>query len=295
MGKKRSSKTSKQKQARAKQQHHGKFKKNSSLGSMVVGGGSHKSKSNEVMINSRYNGRSLGSSKATTTSKGPRRSWTGPKKRPPKKASVGPLDHTNGTTQTSSKNEEHEECMRQMASMEERVFRKHEAKGKKKTNIALTKARFALPSPPTTNDLVTETAQKLSNWEGMREGSANFLTSRSNLAFDTTPVRSNLAWAQPVAKKPHTSATTNPFAALQEEDDDDSDIDEQSATTSVLKAVKQRIERTGTWGLSIQAPTFTPASFSLEPRTTATPATTPCIPDAEHYQFDNDQEIDPDL
>jgi hypothetical protein len=266
MGKKRS-KISKQKQARAKQSP---AKKSSSLGGVkMIKGHSSKfqqSKSASIVVPSA--GQQLLQNHlkklASTPSKNPLLNKT------KRKVFLSPPSATSSAAASGSKphtslHDEEKEYQRQMASMRERHlasdFKKKELaaakknKGAEKSFLEMQPASFSVGK--TTHDLLQETVQQMQSMEGV--GESQILA---------TPIRTNQSWS--VVKEPPAFAN-NPFEALAE---NDSDNDEEY----------------NEWNPRMTPIQLAPASFSLLPRITPTPATTPLRFDGEI-----EAEIDPDL
>jgi hypothetical protein len=158
--------------------------------------------------------------------------------------------------------DEQKEFQRQMASMQERQMAAESCKKKKKDfskkgpPVEFQPASFSLEI--STQDLLQETVNQMESMTGVGGTSTN---------FTSTPIRTNQSWA--VAKDPSDVMNNkNPFAALGGEDSEEEEANE--------------------WDHKIPSFNMAPASFSLLPRTTPTPAPTPC-------RYGDDDEYDPYL
>jgi hypothetical protein len=304
MGKKKS-KISKSKQAKASKQAPHKKRNNipSSLGgiSMSKGLSSKFQQNQQVMGSNKQAVLVLESNNkrmfATPTSTSTSISGTSPfskkfNKPHAKKVFLSPPPVTSTATQKkSAKNQydEQAEFHRQMASLQERQAASRHANSrqqKKKSTLlqqggavssmvsSFQPASFAVEK--TTTDLLQEAVGQMQNMEGVGQ--------TRPAAVDTsppTPIINNQSWASlvPATKTNTNNSSNNPFAALQE-DDEDSDND---------YAPNKNHNSNSLFPMA-------PATFTLLPRTTPTPATTPLR--ESQFSRPNGQEddaIDPDL
>lgn len=262
---KRKSKIGKQKQAKARS--HGK-RGNSSTGSL--GGVSVTKGLGSKFQQQAKAGISTALLLEGRKNLGPKKSLNnGPKAVRPKKVFMS--SQTLRATTKEKTCDENEDFQRQMASLQERQAASRNAGIKKKKSELLKEGAVAavinslqpasFSMQKTTTDLLHETVHQMESMTGVGQQTAESLK---------TPIRTNQSWAVPNKKG---SISTNPFAALDDGDSDD--------------------ERTESlWGVpSLQ---LAPASFTLLPRTTPTPATTPRREDNNSSQYQHD-EIDPDL
>eukprot|EP00934_Nitzschia_sp_Nitz4_P003394 Nitzschia sp. Nitz4//scaffold12_size214221//105393//106187//NITZ4_001503-RA/size214221-processed-gene-0.119-mRNA-1//1//CDS//3329535029//3384//frame0 len=188
----------------------------------------------------------------------------------------GPPTTANVPQTTPSPSNEQAEFARQLASMQERHAASKNSGVQKKKSVLLQEgavtnlvenfspASFAVEK--TTTDLLMDTVRQMKSMTGVGHQTADSLK---------TPIRTNQTWAVP---KKATSLPSNPFAALDEEDSDN-----EGAPS-------------GNKDLQWNVPTLqlAPASFSLLPRTTPTPAPTPRREISPLQDMGND-DIDPDL
>lgn len=198
---------------------------------------------------------------------------------PPPMSAILNNSKTKSTTKKSNDYDEKADFARQMASLQERHAASKNTGIKQKKSTLLQQggavssliqsfqpASFQVEK--TTNDLLHETVDRMQNMLGVGE-------SAKASADCPTPIRNNQSWA--TMKIDHGPTDSNPFAALHEQDSDDSDIEKDSPEKN-------------SWSCPVQ---LAPASFTLMPRTTPTPATTP-LRDFLSPSADED-EIDPDL
>jgi hypothetical protein len=181
------------------------------------------------------------------------------------------MDFANSQA-TTSRTDEQKEFQRQMASMHERqlaAISSSKTNNNKKSNQApvnFQPASFSLQK--STTDLLHETVSQMQGMVGV--GTA------ATVNNTLTPIRTNQSWA--VSQGPLSPSRRNPFAALGDDDDDDDSDNEWNPKKN------QQVQ---------SAFTLAPATFSILPRTTPTPATTPipCRFGTTGYE----DEMDPDL
>eukprot|EP00980_Cylindrotheca_fusiformis_P021699 scaffold8535_cov132-Cylindrotheca_fusiformis.AAC.7 len=161
-------------------------------------------------------------------------------------------------------NDEQKEFHRQMASLQERQMadvQKNMAK-KKALDFVFQQPSFSFQKSP--QDLIQETTRQMETMTGVGEQGIG--------SFSSTPVRTNQSWA--VASKnqqPMSTMANNPFGVLGGGDSGDEDEE------------KELIQKVPSLSLA-------PATFSLLPRITPTPAASP-----HPSRFEDDGEYDPDL
>lgn len=273
MGKKKS-KISKQKQAKAKQ----KQGKKTSMGGVAVSKGfsskfqqANKSSSSNLTIyrtNTTANNNNSNNGKNITEA-----SLRQKLQRKTRKVFLSPTnkiihrDNNKNNDKRITNDDEQEEFKRQMASLQERQLAKTTLKKQTKMTKTIMKtdatsffkpASFSLQKSP--HQLLQETTRHMESLSGVGEQGVG--------SYSATPKVSNQSWV--VSSEPITPLLqNNPFGALK---DDDSDDEGNEWAAPKLPFVS-----------------LAPATFSLLPRTTPTPATSP------FPHRDDDDENDPDL
>lgn len=251
---KRKSKVSKQKQAKARQKQG---KKPSSLGGVSVSKAFsskfQQAKNPAVVLDSKNKNFTKIITEASLRQK---------LKSKTKKVFMSPPPRTSTNTNGQNRNNEQDEFHRQMASMQERQMAATMKKAGKKVataDVSFHQATFSLQKSP--QDLLHETTRQMETMRGVGEQGIG--------SFSSTPIRTNQSWA--VAKGSTSPIMArNPFEAL---GGDGSGEEEENE-------------------LSQQVPSLSiaPATFSLLPRITPTPAASP-----HPGRFGEDEEDDPDL
>ncbi|KAL3940524.1 MAG: hypothetical protein SGBAC_004952 [Bacillariaceae sp.] len=187
----------------------------------------------------------------------------------PAKAAEAP----SGKNKSSSKVDEQAEFRSQMASLQERQMAAQQQKKPSKKDGALSfgfqEASFSLQKTP--QQMLQETTRKMETMRGVGQQGIG--------SFSSTPIRTNQSWAV-AAKEPSSPlAHKNPFETLVTSDWDEDDNNEWTQ-------VGERKQESAASGLFSMAP----PTFSLLPRITPTPATSPYPKCGE-----DEDEVDPDL
>lgn len=277
MGKKKS-KIAKAKQAKAK---HGTGKNKrtipSSLGGVAMAKGSN-SKFQQAASGNVVKGLESHGHKASIQSSSFCKKFEKPKAKPVFLSS-SPLPPPPNDDATKAKGyDEQADFARQAASLQERqaASRNTVTKQKKSTllkegGVVSTLVQGFQPASfqieKTTNDLLHETLDRMQSMSGVGQP-------RPTPDSLPTPVRNNQSWAT-VSIPPETLADRNPFDALQEDDDES---DNEYRQNPIIQ--------------------MAPPSFTLLPRITPTPATTPLREPYEtklHSMPNAIDDIDPDL
>ena len=271
---KRKSKTSKQKQAKAKQRN-GKM---TSLGGVAVSKGmnskfqqANKSSVISLQMSNNKNTTHAANGKKITEASVRQKLKVNTKKvfmPTPAKASDG----------GKKKDDEQSEFRRQMESMQERHMAT--SSGKKKSGGSTISFGFQEPTfslQKTPQQMLQETTRQMETMTGVGQQGIG--------SFSSTPIRTNQSWA--VAKAPSSSLLShkNPFEALggnEWEDDEDNKNDWSSSSHPPQQAKQEQ---------AASLFSMAPPTFSLLPRITPTPATSP-----HPNRFgEEEEEIDPDL
>jgi hypothetical protein len=259
MGKKKS-KIAKAKQAKAK---HGSGKNKrtipSSLGGVSMAKGSNSKFQQQIANGNVVKVVEGNNNKASTQS-----SSFGKKFEKPKAKAVflssSPLPPHPSSDAASKTNgyDEQADFARQVDSLQERQAASRHAVSKQKKSTLLKEGGavstliqgFQPPSfqvEKSTNDLLHETLDRMQSMSGVGQP-------RPSAESLPTPVRNNQSWAT-VSINPETLADKNPFDALQEYDEDEDESDNEYRQNPIIQ--------------------MAPPSFTLLPRITPTPATTP--------------------
>ena len=277
---KRKSKTAKQKQAKARQKNG----KKTSLGGVAVSKGmtskfqQAKSSSVTSVQMSNGNGKKITEASVRQKLKATTKKVFMPTPSKPVAAPSG--KHNGNNHKKSSKDDEQSEFRRQMASLRERQMAAASQKKKASKSSATTgkttlsfgfqEASFSLQKTP--QQMLQETTRQMETMTGVGQQGIG--------SFSSTPIRTNQSWA--VATKDPSSplASKNPFEALGGngwDDDEDNDwSDKPKEATSEASA---------------SLFSMAPPTFSLLPRITPTPATSP-----HPNRFgEEEEEVDPDL
>jgi hypothetical protein len=250
---KRKSKTSKQNQAKARQKQG---KKTSSLGGVAVSKGfsskfQQANKSPAIVLDPRNKNVAKNITEASLRQK------LGSKT---KKVFMSPPARASTSNKGPNNNDEQDEFRRQMASMQERQMAatKKESAKNSTADFSFEQATFSLQKSP--QYLLQETTRQMETMTGVGEQGIG--------SFSSTPIRTNQSWA--VAKEPESPfMAKNPFEALGGDDSGEEDNE---------------------WSQKVPRFSLAPATFSLLPRITPTPATSP-----HPGRFGDDEEDDPDL
>lgn len=281
---KRKSKTAKQKQAKAKQKNG----KKSSLGGVAVSKGMNskfqQAKSSSV-ISVQMSSKNFGSAangKKMITEASVRQKLKAKTKKvfmsTPSKAAEAPLGK-NG--KKAFQNDEQTEFRRQMASLQERQMaasQKNKSSSKSSGGSTLLfgfqEPTFSLQKTP--QQLLQETTRQMETMTGVGQQGIG--------SFSSTPIRTNQSWAVAAAttKEELPLAHKNPFEAL---GGNQNDWDDDDDTNNDWRDEPPKNEQAASLF------SMAPPTFSLLPRITPTPATSP-----HPNRFgEEEEELDPDL
>lgn len=275
---KRKSKIAKAKQAKAKH-GTGKNKRNipSSLGGVAMAKGSTSKFQQQITSGNAVKGVES-NTKASIQSSSFSKKFEKPKAKPVFLSNSPLPPHASSDIAKANAYDEQVDFARQVASLHERQAASRNTVTKQKKSTLLKEggalsnlvqgfqpASFQIEK--STNDLLHETLDQMQSMSGVGQP-------RPTADSLPTPVRNNQSWAT-VSIPPETLADRNPFDALQEDDDES---DNEYRQNPVIQ--------------------MAPPSFTLMPRITPTPATTPLrepYGTPLHAMPNAIDDIDPDL